>query len=109
MVGLGQLSTYADISPLVKMPDMAYRPQTKWTLFRFAVRNSYVNAALLTAAFIVIAILHAITRDAPPISLLWAVTCVAGFYLFALCLGILRWYAYVARTRRETRKKGWED
>ena len=88
---------------------MAYQPQTKWTLFRFAVRNSYVNAALVTAMFIVVALLRVLTTDHASISPLWAITVVAGFYVFALTLTMLRWYAYVARTKREARKKGWGE
>jgi hypothetical protein len=88
---------------------MTYQPQTKWTLFRFAVRNSYVNAGLVTAMFIVVAFLRALMTDHAPISPLWAITVVAAFYLFALSLTMLRWYAYVARTKREARKKGWGE
>jgi len=89
---------------------MAYEQQARWSLFRFAVRNSCVAAAILTAVvFIVAALLRSLTPNPSPISLLWAVTWVAGFYLFALSLLVLRWYAYLARTKREARKRGWGD
>lgn len=86
---------------------MAYEQQTGWTLFRFAVRNSYVAAAILTAVvFIAAVLLRSITNSPPSISLSWAVACSAGFYLFALSLLVLRWYGYVARTRHAAQKKG---
>ena len=89
---------------------MAYEQQTKWSLYRFAVRNSYLPAAVLTAVvFIVVALLRSITTSPPPISLIWAVIWAVGFYLFALSLLVLRWYAYVARTKRAARKQGWGD
>jgi uncharacterized membrane protein HdeD (DUF308 family) len=88
---------------------MTYKPQTKWSLFRFAVRHSCKNAAVLTVLFGVLVVVRAITTTHPPISFIWALTWFAAFYLFALTLEVLRWYTYVARTKRAARKKGWGD
>jgi hypothetical protein len=87
---------------------MAYETPTKWSVFRFAVRRSYLNAAILTIGFAAVFLYR--TRTATvSLSPMWVIVVLLGFYLFSLSLWMLRWYAYVARTKRAARKKGWGE
>lgn len=88
---------------------MAYEPQTKRSLLRFALRRSYWTAAAVTAVFAVVALVRALTTAHRSVSVMWAIACLAGFYLFALLLSVLRWLNYVDDTRRAARKKGFDE
>jgi hypothetical protein len=84
---------------------MGYEPQTRWSVFKFAVRNSYREGLAVACIFAVAMIGRAV--DAGKIDWGRLLLACAGIFLFAGLLRILQWYGQIWRTKRDAVRKGW--
>lgn len=88
---------------------MAYEPPTKWSIFKLAVRRSYVSAAALTVFMGLAVLAYAATTAQRTISPAFVVASLAGFYVFALGWNVLGWYSQIARSKRDAWRNGWGE